>query len=512
MITGTRTTTTTTERTSPLLHHSFPLPDSLPTDSSSSSSGGGAAGNGGLTTATTATAVLKKGPWTSSEDAILVAYVKKHGEGNWNAVQKNSGLSRCGKSCRLRWANHLRPNLKKGAFSPEEERLILELHAKLGNKWARMAAQLPGRTDNEIKNYWNTRIKRRLRAGLPLYPPDIQRHLSTQPSLTSPSAANNATVTAFPPMASTLNCLKPQPSLTIFDNQRLPLSGGLHHVPSALISASRFKSFQSEGLELGLPFSGKCLQPLSMAMPTPEAQQFRNVRGEDVLRLDTVLRGVPYDPDPIAGKLPFTFDVKMELPSSQLPETAGQTCPQFFFDGGGIESSMKPGPAPVSSPEALDRTNSGLLDAMLQEVQVLNRNDIHKTPEFGAGKLCDWSDGKVVADSGADGRWDASSSVGDVKIKKEAGTDECLPMDDEFSSLLDFMPSSTAASLPDWYSRSSEEARGVPSEQSGLTASPEAALADGLGIDTQQLPSSRPASDQLWGLSSCPWNNMPGIC
>lgn len=86
--------------------------------------------------------VLKKGPWTSSEDAILVEYVKKHGEGNWNAVQKHSGLFRCGKSCRLRWANHLRPNLKKGAFTADEERLIIELHAKMGNKWARMAAHV----------------------------------------------------------------------------------------------------------------------------------------------------------------------------------------------------------------------------------------------------------------------------------------------------------------------------------------------------------------------------------
>lgn len=118
--------------------------------------------------------LLKKGPWTSAEDAILVDYVTKHGEGNWNAVQKHSGLSRCGKSCRLRWANHLRPDLKKGAFTPEEEARIIELHAKMGNKWARMAAELPGRTDNEIKNYWNTRIKRLQRAGLPIYPPEIR--------------------------------------------------------------------------------------------------------------------------------------------------------------------------------------------------------------------------------------------------------------------------------------------------------------------------------------------------
>ncbi|KAJ1428344.1 SANT/Myb domain [Sesbania bispinosa] len=116
---------------------------------------------------------LKRGPWTPAEDAILIDYVKKHGEGNWNAVQKYSGLSRCGKSCRLRWVNHLRPDLKKGGFTAEEEQMIAELHAKMGNKWARMAAHLPGRTDNEIKNYWNTRIKRCQKAGLPLYPPEV---------------------------------------------------------------------------------------------------------------------------------------------------------------------------------------------------------------------------------------------------------------------------------------------------------------------------------------------------
>ncbi|CAL9065319.1 unnamed protein product [Musa banksii] len=84
--------------------------------------------------------MLKKGPWTSAEDAVLVGYVKKYGEGNWISVQKHMGLGRCGKSCRLRWANHLRPNLEKGAFTPDEEQVIIELHAKMGNEWARMAA------------------------------------------------------------------------------------------------------------------------------------------------------------------------------------------------------------------------------------------------------------------------------------------------------------------------------------------------------------------------------------
>ncbi|XP_031384702.1 transcription factor GAMYB-like isoform X1 [Punica granatum] len=140
--------------------------------SSSSSDEGSDGGVGGV--------VLKKGPWTTAEDQILAEYVTKHGEGNWNAIQKHTGLSRCGKSCRLRWANHLRPDLKKGPFTPEEERLIAEMHAKMGNKWARMAMELPGRTDNEIKNYWNTRTKRLQRAGMPLYPSDLCLQLSAE--------------------------------------------------------------------------------------------------------------------------------------------------------------------------------------------------------------------------------------------------------------------------------------------------------------------------------------------
>ena len=66
----------------------------------------------------------------------------QHGEGNWNLVQRNTGLRRCGKSCRLRWANHLRPDLKRGAFTPHEEALIVGMHSQIGNKWARMAAQV----------------------------------------------------------------------------------------------------------------------------------------------------------------------------------------------------------------------------------------------------------------------------------------------------------------------------------------------------------------------------------
>ncbi|KAG6495414.1 transcription factor MYB60-like [Zingiber officinale] len=105
---------------------------------------------------------IKKGPWTPEEDIILVSYIQKHGPGNWRSVPTNTGLMRCSKSCRLRWTNYLRPGIKRGNFTPHEEGLIIHLQSMLGNKWASIASYLPQRTDNDIKNYWNTHLKKKV--------------------------------------------------------------------------------------------------------------------------------------------------------------------------------------------------------------------------------------------------------------------------------------------------------------------------------------------------------------
>ncbi|KAK1380388.1 Cold-and ABA-responsive R2R3 MYB transciption factor 5 [Heracleum sosnowskyi] len=103
---------------------------------------------------------LRRGPWKVEEDFALMNYISLHGEGRWNSLACSAGLKRTGKSCRLRWLNYLRPDVRRGNITLEEQLLILELHSRWGNRWSKIAQHLPGRTDNEIKNYWRTRVQK----------------------------------------------------------------------------------------------------------------------------------------------------------------------------------------------------------------------------------------------------------------------------------------------------------------------------------------------------------------
>ncbi|RCV32777.1 hypothetical protein SEVIR_7G015100v4 [Setaria viridis] len=115
---------------------------------------------------------VKKGPWSPEEDAKLKEFIEKHGTGgNWIALPQKAGLRRCGKSCRLRWLNYLRPNIKHGEFTEHEDRVICSMYASIGSRWSIIASQLPGRTDNDIKNYWNTKLKKKLLGSTATPPP-----------------------------------------------------------------------------------------------------------------------------------------------------------------------------------------------------------------------------------------------------------------------------------------------------------------------------------------------------
>ncbi|TKY48447.1 Transcription factor MYB48 [Spatholobus suberectus] len=145
---------------------------------------------------------VRKGPWTEQEDFKLVSFVGLFGDRRWDFIAKVSGLNRTGKSCRLRWVNYLHPGLKRGKMTTQEERLVLELHSKWGNRWSRIARKLPGRTDNEIKNYWRTLMrkkaqdKKRGEAASPA-PSSVHSSISSNNHAVDPHASKKAGEESF---------------------------------------------------------------------------------------------------------------------------------------------------------------------------------------------------------------------------------------------------------------------------------------------------------------------------
>ncbi|XP_020571067.1 transcription factor GAMYB-like [Phalaenopsis equestris] len=339
--------------------------------------------------------VLKKGPWTAAEDAVLIDFVKKHGEGNWNTVQRNTWLRRCGKSCRLRWANHLRPELKKGALTPEEEESIIQMHAKFGNKWAQMAARLPGRTDNAIKNFWNTRTKRRQRVGLPLYPlsnlhsgASKENQMNQSTTVFGHGDINNSGVLQAPiyvmpefgfhPYKTTnVPISYATPSLAIHSTSML--HQGLGPYTRSFLNQGQ-SHIKSEASLPGYPGSLRSFVPTFKQLPNEHYESKNWNLGFDY----------SYDPDPdkqnrilFGPSIPGSHDgnfsasrqhptVKLELPSLQCPETnysnwttCSGTSPYYIH----VQSPPK---NVTFLPESASPRSSGLLEALVLESQTMN--------------------------------------------------------------------------------------------------------------------------------------------
>ncbi|CAN0891876.1 Transcription factor MYB46 [Linum grandiflorum] len=175
----------------------------------------------------TTTSKMRKGLWSPEEDEKLMNYMMSNGQGCWSDVAKNAGLQRCGKSCRLRWINYLRPDLKRGAFSPQEEDLIVHLHSLLGNRWSQIAARMPGRTDNEIKNFWNSTIKKRQKS---MSSSSTSPHTSDHSSM-EPNKLEHAIAMGVPP-----NSLEPPMFIDESSLASLHILDDQHHLHQGMMN------------------------------------------------------------------------------------------------------------------------------------------------------------------------------------------------------------------------------------------------------------------------------------
>uniref|UniRef100_A0A0D3ESL2 Uncharacterized protein n=1 Tax=Oryza barthii TaxID=65489 RepID=A0A0D3ESL2_9ORYZ len=159
-------------------------------------------------------ASVKRGPWSPEEDELLRSYVRSHGTGgNWIALPQKAGLNRCGKSCRLRWLNYLRPDIKHGGYTDQEDRIICSLYNSIGSRWSIIASKLPGRTDNDVKNYWNTKLKKKAMAMHHHHqpPPPQQQHYHHHHHHRVAGGGARVTLVS-PPPAPQSQCASMQPS------------------------------------------------------------------------------------------------------------------------------------------------------------------------------------------------------------------------------------------------------------------------------------------------------------
>ncbi|KAI5000160.1 hypothetical protein ZWY2020_004749 [Hordeum vulgare] len=156
-------------------------------------------------------ASVKRGPWSREEDAVLRNFVQRFANaGNWITLPHKAGLNRCGKSCRLRWLNYLRPALRHGGFTEEEDDLILSLYGEIGSRWSVIAAKLPGRTDNDVKNHWNTKLKKRyLLTTAPSTPPIGDDNVPVRAN-DSPPGEDQSSLSPLPPALVNLDAASPR--------------------------------------------------------------------------------------------------------------------------------------------------------------------------------------------------------------------------------------------------------------------------------------------------------------
>lgn len=188
--------------------------------------------------------IINKGPWSKNEDMRLRELVEKFMPRNWSFLARMLG-TRQGKQCRERWHNHLDPKIKKCPFTKEEDELILRLHREMGNKWSEIAKYLPGRTDNAIKNYWNSSILRRQLVGRKRSPSmyEIRSNVTSNISNNNISEYSQEYLATTKAMNNTMNIFSNSITKNLVTNNSL--NNSLNNTPNntSNISSSTFSKF-----------------------------------------------------------------------------------------------------------------------------------------------------------------------------------------------------------------------------------------------------------------------------
>ncbi|CAN6169480.1 unnamed protein product [Urochloa humidicola] len=460
---------------------------------------------------------LKKGPWTPDEDKRLKDYVEAHGEGNWNQVQRNARLNRCGKSCRLRWANHLRPDLKKGPFDAKEVDQIIRFHIMWGNKWAKMASLLPGRTDNEIKNFWNTRLKRHQRAGLPIYP----EHLLSR----VPDQDMNCQSTDESRGKKRSNEL-PQEKVVGMDDLvgNIMVFQHLDYGKEPVVPTNPLKRHASAG-------DLSCVQIPARTEKTFYSNDLNYVltKSQSVPLGSAIASGYPiFDGNPSTSGT-IHRSMKTELPSFQ--------CPSYDFRNGWmfqcptaspIEQQIDTG---IQSPESMSSQNTGLLGGIVNKGDVLD--DPTKSEIFSEMMVTPLGYNLVSQSNPYSMRHPSSSAIGDCEPEACAFTEiqasnstsdvigDCEPEACAFTEIQASNSTSDGSdaifTLSKWYPDASFPHAGIPgsgflSDDSVLPKDQSYLYPSSSPFGDDSCEETKPVTDAGKWLDSSVLKSMPGAC